>query len=567
MEPGASVPGRAESRQQVRAGEYRRRLAHSGSAIFVLLFLITGVLTLPRYGATWDESLGNMFFGDRYLHYFGTFNPKYLDFKADLAILREHPLNLYLSPFRDTPQEFPALADTLSAATMYLFSYGLKWLNPIDGFHLFSVLASGLLLWCLYRFVAHRMGNFAAWMAVLFLATFPRFWADMHFNPKDVPETVFFGLAILSFCTWHERPTLRRALQTGILMGCAIGVKANAIFIPVILLGGILPWQLNPRVYRETIYRIRTQAGHYVLMLLSAASIYLLSWPYLYAAPAQRLGQYWSYILSQGDRTGLAGWHFDPIHLVLETMPEVMLVFLGIGLIFVLPRALRDERPLWRIILLWLIIHIARSSVPGAVNFDGIRHFLEFLPAAALVAGYAASRLMDLFASRRRVWRLAAQTAVVLLLAANSGDILFHYYPYLHLYYNRLSGGLASAGERSAGVESSDYWATSYRQGMEWLNSHAPPNSHLHALIANWIVQVSGPVILRQDIQISPEGALPDFDVMRASPSPYYLMFILRQGGESADEIAYTIKHGRLVYQVVVDSVPILVIYRFGGGI
>ena len=37
--------------------------------ILVLVFLVSGVLTLPQYGISWDEGLGNLFFGERYFYY------------------------------------------------------------------------------------------------------------------------------------------------------------------------------------------------------------------------------------------------------------------------------------------------------------------------------------------------------------------------------------------------------------------------------------------------------------------------------------------------------------------
>src|SRR5512145_1235313 len=107
---------------------------------YIFIFLVTGILTLPFYGLTWDEGLGNLFFCERYLHYFTSFDQVHLDFKTELTYNRNHALNLFHSPFRQIPQEFPPAADTLSAATMYLISYFLGWLNPIDGFHLFTVL-------------------------------------------------------------------------------------------------------------------------------------------------------------------------------------------------------------------------------------------------------------------------------------------------------------------------------------------------------------------------------------------------------------------------------------------
>ena len=152
-----------------------------------------GIATLKNYGLTWDEGLGNLFFGERYFHYFRTFDEVFLDFKADLSDVKQYPLHLFLSPFRNVPNEFPPVADTLSAMTMYLVSYRLGWINPIDGFHLLTVLLAGGFLYSLYRFSEKRIGKAVAWLAMLFLAFFPRFWADMHFNVKDVPQTIFLG--------------------------------------------------------------------------------------------------------------------------------------------------------------------------------------------------------------------------------------------------------------------------------------------------------------------------------------------------------------------------------------
>ncbi len=548
---------------------------------FVLAFLVIGCITLKNFGLTWDEGLGNLFFGERYLRYFSSFKEVFLDFKADLPVLRQHTLNLFLSPFHQVPNEFPPVADTLSAATMYLFSYTLGWLNPIDGFHLFTVLFASLFLGILYAFAAPRLGKFAAWMAVLFLAAFPRFWADMHFNVKDVPETIFFGLVIFSFLAWYEKPAIWRALLTGLLWGLALGVKANAIFLPLILAGGVIPWTFRKAVWLKAFgqrgMRIPTVLGHGLLAGIAALAVYFTSWPYLYAHPLNNLKTYWHYIFTQGGRTGGPGWSIDPLRQVLTTMPEVMLLALATGLILAAIRVFRTESEnrvdtpnppdptILRVLLLWLVFPILRVSLPGAVNFDGIRHFLEFVPAAALLAGYGAAqavRLLQRIAPRFPT--IAARALPMILLVANMVQINLSFYPFLHLYYNALTGGLSGARQGWLGMEAGDYWASSYRQGMEWLSQNAPAGSVVHAMSAGWIVDISAPVFLRPDIQVMPVEHLPDFSVLDRSEKPVYLMFALR-GGDLLDELAYCQKRKAPVYQIVVDNAPILQIFKFGG--
>lgn len=89
----------------------------------VIAFLLSGVLTLPRYGLTWDEGLGNVFFGERYYLYLTSFQEKFLDFRANLAATRDLPLDLFASPYHEHPYVYPPLADTLSAASMHILAY------------------------------------------------------------------------------------------------------------------------------------------------------------------------------------------------------------------------------------------------------------------------------------------------------------------------------------------------------------------------------------------------------------------------------------------------------------
>lgn len=517
---------------------------------------------MPRYGLTWDEGLGNLFFGERYLHYFTSLNPKYLDFNTDLKSLDNYPLHLYLSPFHNRPGDFPPLANTLSAASMYLFSYFLKWLNPIDGFHLLTVLFAAAFLWVLYQFAEPRLGKLAAFVAILFLGTYPRFWADMHFNVKDVPETIFFGLVLMAYWTWYEKPSLRKAVSAGILMGCALAIKANAIFVIPILLIAVLPLSLRLEAIKSSFVHFKRYAWHYILMAASTISVYILSWPYLYTDTVARLKNYWAYMFAQGVNGESYSWNIGPLREVLTSMPELMLLMWVIGIVFLLQQVWKNQSPFWRLLLAWVTIPILRVSLPGAVNFDGIRHFLEFLPAAALIAGYGVSRLVNIFATNRMIPRTAMQTGMLILFAVNTAQINIRYYPYLHIYYNTFVGGLSGARDKFLGSEASDYWAASYRQGMEWVNQNAPPNSSVYALVAPWIVDISGPVLLRPDIKVA--SPLPDFSIMSQSQDPYYLMFIRRSAGDAQDEIDYVTQHSKPVYQLVVDKVTILEIYRFG---
>ena len=74
-----------------------------------------------------------------------------------------------------------------------------------------------------------------------------------------------------------------------------------------------------------------------------------------------------------------------------------MLLFLLAGIIIIIHRLLQKDQTVFRLWLAWLMVPIIRISLPGMINFGGIRHFLEFIPAAALIAGYGAASLVDVF--------------------------------------------------------------------------------------------------------------------------------------------------------------------------
>lgn len=537
--------------------------AHLLAGLFGVVFFVSGVLTLNQFGLTWDEGLGNLFFGERYFHFFRTFNQVYLDFKADLPLPYPNSLHLFLSPFRNVPYEFPPVADTLAAACMVLFSYTLGWLNPIDGFHLFSVLLASVFLWRFYRFAAARFGKLTAWMSLLFLASFPRFWADMHFNVKDVPETIFFALTIMAFWSWHENPGWGKAVLTGVMFACALGVKANAVFILPILVTAILPKSIHPAewfvFFRQTLKRL----PHYAVMGSVSLAFYVLSWPYLYANPLNNLKGYWGYILSQGGREGGSGWNLDPIRQLVTTMPEFMLLLLGIGLVLVSVKAFKKSSSIWLLLILWLAVPVLRASLPGIVNFNGIRHFLEFVPAAALIAGYGVSQWVGWAGRQREVGRFWSGAAALILLVANLAGIYPHFYPYLHLYYNSLAGGLSGAREQGLTDETVDYWASSYRQGMDWVRLNAPEHARVYAMPANWLLELSAPAFLRPDIEVI-DGDLPDFSILEAAEQPTYLFFLIHYV-PNLDELAYCQQRYDPVFELIVDSVTILQVFRLGG--
>jgi 4-amino-4-deoxy-L-arabinose transferase-like glycosyltransferase len=214
---------------------------------------------------------------------------------------------------------------------MELLSYRLGWMDPIDAFHVPKILLAGVLLAAVFAFARARFGSLVAWLAVVFLGAFPRFWGDMHYSPLDIPETVFFGLTVMVFSLWYDAPSRRRALGVGLLAGCALSIKGNALFLPVVLVLGALPREWSRRPWVRVFRHVKMCSDQYVVIAVTALIMPFLLWPYLYSDPARML-EYWGFISSQGDRL-VTGWNWDPLIQTVATMPEVMLALVLVGFV------------------------------------------------------------------------------------------------------------------------------------------------------------------------------------------------------------------------------------------
>ena len=85
-------------------------------AVAIAVLFAAGFPALDQYNVTWDEALGDLFFGERYLSFFTSFDPVYLDFQSNPYPAERRP-DLFVSPFKIRPWEYYPFANTLAAAT------------------------------------------------------------------------------------------------------------------------------------------------------------------------------------------------------------------------------------------------------------------------------------------------------------------------------------------------------------------------------------------------------------------------------------------------------------------
>src|SRR5205823_13279115 len=153
---------------------------------------------------------------------------------------------------------------------------------------------------------------------------------------------------------------------------------------------------------------------------------------------------------------------------------------------------LRQRNPHSILITCWIAVVCGRLALPSAVNFDGVRHFLELFPPLAIVAA------APFVWSKRPLIRASLTTAAIAAMLVP----LVRVHPFEAAYWNEFAGGLPGAMAKKI-PQAGDYWAASYRLGLRWINEHAPPGSVLAVPIAEHTVQIVAPYRLRPDIPIA----------------------------------------------------------------
>jgi hypothetical protein len=389
-------------------------------------------------------------------------------------------------------------------------------------------------------------------------------------NIKDFPTMVLFSLAVIAAFVAVERGSVRGVLWAGALWGLALATKANAVFLPAIPLallavGGVPPsWKGRGRAL---LLALAVAAAIGLLVLLAA-------WPYLWGDPIGRLVAHFRYIAHQKLQTRAESIS-PPLEAILFTTPIPFLALFLAGLAPVARRALARDRAAL-LLLAWIAVVLARLHLPGAVNFDGVRHFLEIFPPMAIVAGAGAAalagRIERLFVPIAGLPR--ARAAALLLAAAvplaSAGWTLARSHPFEIAYWNALAGGLGGARERGL-PQACDYWGASYRIGLRWINEHAPRDAVLAVPIAEHVVRLVAPLWLRPDVRLAALTVpmIPDAEPRRLAAlreasrdRPVYVMFVLREDWMNAltEECRSRL---RPEAEWTRGGGPVLVIYRY----
>jgi hypothetical protein len=304
-----------------------------------------------------------------------------------------------------------------------------------------------------------------------------------------------------------------------------------------------------------------------MLMIMVAGGLGVLvgAWPWLWADPWGRLAEHYRLLRAIG-QGGPDLWQIEPLRELLIRTPPAMLALIPAGVLGLgaWPRA-RRQWSAGLLLVLWAAVPLLRSAVPGYRNYDGIRRFLEVLPPLSILAGVGLGAIAALVTTRldaraRRIVRCA----LVGMAAAHAIWVDVRLHPHQTTYLNRWRGAQAPV----------DYWGSSYREAIEWVNLHSEPKASVVAPVAPWLVEIAAPAWFRPDLRVAPgwavtpegPGSAP-IEVSRPSigESRRYVI-VLNRPGWSEQVRSFLVANADEVHRIEVDGHPIVLVFVLSPG-
>ncbi|MBL8766548.1 MAG: glycosyltransferase family 39 protein, partial [Planctomycetes bacterium] len=456
-------------------------------------FVVVAWFVAGDFGPTWDFVFGEYAQGERYLAYLRTLDPVHLDFTnpAGRPVFDVPHLDDSTGSFRAHEcHQLPGWMSALGCAVLYR---GLELASCVAAHHAWAVLASAMLVFVLAWFAVRQFDRTTAVFAVAALVTSPRFFVDSMTNIKDGPECALFCITLLVWFDQRERPTLRTTVFLGLLNGIALAQKLNASFIPIQLLLIVGLTNLLRKVRGEAPIPV---PWRYVPVYGIAALVgWVVPSPMFWRDPLTNITYHLHYFWNEAgldvvkDQIGAA-------FAVAVTTPLPVLALALVGL-----WVLRRRGDAFALVFVGAVFPIARHEIPGAVNFDGIRHLLEFFPFVALAAGVGGAAIVGGLSRSHPKRRALAAAATFAVAFTPSVVAIARTHPNEVCWFNELVGGFGGAQHRKI-AGASDYWANSYWQAIDWLNDHATPKAWVLTSVAPHVMQAAAPLKLRPDLRL-----------------------------------------------------------------
>lgn len=467
--------------------------------IFLVLTILSiiGLYTVGDYGVTWDEwiemdmvkwvedfiSQGKPIPRDS--EYYGFI----FNFAADQLYEFTHNYSFSrfaqdLSPLAQQPEHLLVFRHKMAVKHILIFLFSLLNYASVAG--ITAILA----------------GLEYAWFAPIVLALFPQFWGHSFFNPKDIPFATMFTLAtflgacLVSYYLKAESEGIKLRIGVnkitlysvlyGVILGLVTGVRIGAFLVIFFVIIAHLLTKFN---FKSISGKLINFTPFYILMFLVWALVSILCYPASWHNPVQwffaaldNFSKYslWdnstNFILFDGEyiKGSVVPWYYI-IRLLTITIPILFSVTFIVGLGWILVKYKKfteSQRACIILVLLQIFVIPILVIIKQSTIYDGLRHFLFIIPGIAAICATILIWIYQKLPNQHL--KIFALTFLIIQFSPVVIDMIA-LHPYQYTYFNRTYGGLSVAHKQ----QETDYWGLSLKEGMEWLNKNAQPQSNI----------------------------------------------------------------------------------------
>lgn len=322
--------------------------------------------------------------------------------------------------------------------------------------------------WAVARLIA---GPRAGLLALLALAVCGPWFGSMFNHTKDIPfAAAMMGATyfLLRGARDLPRPRLFDILMFGLLLGCALGLRANGLLM-LGYAGLLVLWRAaDEHSWRDRGRLLASSILRALPAVVLAYVIMIAAWPWASLEPLNPIRaifafahfQYAILTIAFGEVYKMAEvprWYV-PAYLAIK-LPLVVLIGSVIALFTTAwalkgSSLLRNTREREILMLAFMAAFPVLCHVIGhGPAFTGMRHFIFVVPPLAALAGIGFDTVLTKLETRSR---LMAASALATLAAAFvfSAATLVRLHPYEYLFFNPLVSGLEGASRRF----DMDYW-------------------------------------------------------------------------------------------------------------
>jgi 4-amino-4-deoxy-L-arabinose transferase-like glycosyltransferase len=437
--------------------------------ILLAICLVIGMFIFRDYGFTWDEPL---FY-------------KY----ADALGYAYNPANWFSGHFDLNNSYGPSASDHKNRGPAYLllarepvYLIETFHVNTDDAWHLVNFLTFLLGVYFIYKICERFVQPWAAFATSALFASQPLLWGHAFINPKDSPFLVFLtgsiylGFRMVDQLIEPKKQSAQKTFLQILLPAFFLGVAASIRVLGPLAGIFVVIYFLTRRPARQLFLWIALYALLSILVMLA-------TWPYLWESPF-RFIQVFQFM--SDNPTGLQVLFANQVYraydlpvryipfYLLCTLTEPVWPLFALGFIAACFKLKNNFQKLIQasLILAWFLIPFAYALLRNPPDFDGMRHFMFFLPPIFIFTGFVFDWL---FEKIRRTW-INVALAAALLAPGVYGILQLH--PYEYTYYNSFVGGTGGVFRHYE----TDYWLTCYKQAVEEFNrlESQPVNLYVH---------------------------------------------------------------------------------------